>query len=548
MTFNKVPFSHHEPCPTCGSRDALAVYKDGGRHCFSAGCTYHVNGDGTLGDHYEQPTVASTNVDMGGVVAPIPERRLSEETCRKYMVTVTYDSSGKIEKHHYPYYNVDTGELTGSKVRTVSTKNFIATGDVRNTGFFGQQACRGTGKYLTITEGEIDAMSAYEMFGQKFDVVSLRSGASSAAKEIKEQLEWLEGYEQIVLCFDQDKAGELAVEQVKDLFSPNKLRICKIPLKDPNEMLVANRIKEFIQCWWDAKVYRPDGIVAGKDTWDALVNKREVKSVPYPWEGLNDITKGHRPYELVTVTSGSGMGKSQFIRELEYDLLQRTEANIGVLALEEDVPRTALGIMSVAANRPLHLEEDTPVDELRPFWESTLGTGRYYLFDHWGSTSADNLLSRVRYMAKALDCRYIILDHLSIVVSSQESGDERKAIDEIMTKLRTLVAETGVSMFLVSHLKRTTGTAHEDGGRISLQDLRGSQSIAQLSDIVIGMERHQQHEDPDVRNTTTVRVLKNRYTGQTGPACWLKYEVDTGRMLEVPPPKANNDDDDDCPF
>jgi twinkle protein len=230
------------------------------------------------------------------------------------------------------------------------------------------------------------------------------------------------------------------------------------------------------------------------------------------------------------------MGKSQFIRELEYDLLQRTDANIGVLALEEDVATTALGIMSVASSRRLHLEEDTPVDELRPHWEATMGSGRYYLFDHWGSTSADELLSRVRHMAKACDCRYIVLDHLSIVVSSQENGDERKAIDEIMTKLRTLVAETGITLFLVSHLRRGSGTAHEDGGRISLQDLRGSQSIAQLSDIVIGMERNQQHEDDDVRNTTCVRILKNRYAGETGPACWLRYDKFTGRIHECANP------------
>ena len=534
-------YSHKEPCPECGSSDALAVYKDGGRHCYSAGCGYHVKGTGEYVEVEEVTTNVNRPVDMFGVIASIPDRRLSQETCKKYQVTVTYDSKGKIEKHHYPYYNTETGELTGSKVRTVATKGFVATGDVKNTGLFGQHQCRGRGKFITITEGELDAMSVYEMFGKQFDVVSLKAGAASAAKEIKEQLEWLEGYDQVVLCFDQDKAGKLAEEQVKDLFSPNKLRICRLPMKDASEMLVGNQIKEFMQHWWDAKVYRPDGIVAGEDTWEALVNKRKVKSVPYPWEGLNEITKGHRPYELVTVTSGSGMGKSQFIRELEYDLLHRTKENIGVLALEEDIARTTLGIMSVAANRPLHLEEETPVDELRPYWKDTLGTGRYYLFDHWGSTSADNLLSRVRYMAKALDCRYVILDHLSIVVSSQENGDERKAIDEIMTRLRTLVAETGITLFLVSHLKRVTGKPHEDGGKISLQDLRGSQSIAQLSDIVIGMERDQQHEDIDVRNTTSVRVLKNRYTGQTGPACWLKYDLDTGRMNETAPPSADTE-------
>ena len=528
-------YLRHEGCPSCGSSDALAVYADGGEHCFS--CGYHTNGSTGETQVTEVAPKAVASVKMDGVVASIGNRKLSKETSQRYQVTVTYDANGSIEKHYYPYYNPETGELVASKVRTVSPKEFYATGSIKGTGLFGQQACRGRGKFITITEGELDAMSVSEMFDNKYDVVSLKS-ASNAEGDIKEALEWLEGYDQVVLCLDQDKAGKAALEKVKDLFSPNKLRVCELPMKDASDMLQANQIREFIRCWWDAKVYRPDGIVSGQDTWEALVNKRNVKSVPYPWEGLNDITRGHRAYELVTITSGSGMGKSQFIRELEYDLLRRTESNIGVLALEEDVARTSLGIMSVAANRPLHLEEDTPIDELRPFWEATMGTGRYYLFDHWGSTSADNLLSRVRYMAKALDCRYVILDHLSIVVSSQENGDERKAIDEIMTRLRSLVAETGITLFLVSHLRRTSGTAHEDGGKISLQDLRGSQSIAQLSDMVIGMERDQQNEDPEIRNTTSVRVLKNRYSGQTGPACWLQYNLDTGRMAEVPKPST----------
>ena len=532
-------FLRHEGCPECGSSDALAIYDDGGQHCFASGCDYHVFGDG------EQPMTTqelpkAKPLNMGGVVAAIPQRRLSQETCGRFGVTVEYSSTGEIQKHFYPYYNVETGEICAAKVRDVKTKGFHSTGDMSGVGFFGQQQCS-SNKYITITEGELDALSVYEMFNKQYDVVSLRSGASNAAKEIKEQLEWLESYEHIVICFDNDKAGDAALEQVKDLFSPNKLRIVKLPLKDASDMLMANRVKDFTQAWWNAKVYRPDGIVAGTETWDALVEKRQVKSIPYPWDGLNQITRGHRPYELVTITSGSGMGKSQFIREIEYDLLRRCEGNIGVLALEEDLARTTLGIMSVAANRPLHLEEDTPVDQLRPFWDATLGTGRYYLFDHWGSTSADNLLARVRYMAKALDCRYVVLDHLSIVVSSQESGDERKAIDEIMTKLRTLVAETGISLFLVSHLRRSQGKAHEDGAQISLGELRGSQAIAQLSDIVIGMERDQQNANEDIRNTTTVRVLKNRYTGETGPACWLQYDRSTGRMAEVANPEIGAD-------
>jgi twinkle protein len=374
------------------------------------------------------------------------------------------------------------------------------------------------------------------MFDRKWDVVSLRTGAASAAKEVKEQLEFLEGYENVVLCFDNDKAGEIATESIKALFSPNKLKICKLPMKDPSEMLVANKIRDFTAAWWDAKVHRPDGIVAGSETWDHLINSRKVKSIPYPWAGLNELVKGVRPFELVTITSGSGMGKSQLVKEVEYFLFNATEDNIGILALEESLSRTTLGIMSMAANKPLHLDEDADTLSFKPYWDSTLGSNRFFMLDHWGSTGEDTLMSQIRYLAKAMDCKWIILDHLSIVVSSQEGGDERKNIDAIMTKLRTLVQELGVGLFLVSHLKRSSGQAHEDGGKISLSELRGSQAIAQLSDIVLGLERDQQHDDEAVRNTTTLRVLKNRYTGLTGPACYLKYDKVTGRMLETNKP------------
>jgi twinkle protein len=140
----------------------------------------------------------------------------------------------------------------------------------------------------------------------------------------------------------------------------------------------------------------------------------------------------------------------------------------------------------------------------------------------------------VRYFAKGLDCKYVLLDHVSIVVSAQEHGDERKAIDEIMTKLRMIVQETGISLFVVSHLKRPdNGRGHEEGAATSLSQLRGSGSIGQLADMVLGLERSAQHEDPIERNTTRIRVIKSRYNGETGLACAVLYNRDTGRMFEI---------------
>jgi len=134
-------------------------------------------------------------------------------------------------------------------------------------------------------------------------------------------------------------------------------------------------------------------------------------------------------------------------------------------------------------------------------------------------------------MAAGCECSIIILDHLSIIVSGADEGEERRLIDNIMTALKSLAMELNIAILLVSHLRRPQGDkGHEDGARTSLAQLRGSAGIAQLSDFVIGAERDQQSEQ---KNITTLRVLKNRYTGETGEAGWLDYNPETGRLSEV---------------
>jgi twinkle protein len=139
-------------------------------------------------------------------------------------------------------------------------------------------------------------------------------------------------------------------------------------------------------------------------------------------------------------------------------------------------------------------------------------------------------------------CKWVVVDHLHMLVSAIHEGDERRAIDSIMTRLRSIVEETGAGIILVSHLRRVDGNkGHENGIEVSLSHLRGSQSIAQLSDCVIALERNQQSEDEEESNTTKVRVLKSRYTGDVGLASHLHYDRETGRLKEVPKEQFEED-------
>jgi twinkle protein len=431
----------------------------------------------------------------------------------------------------------------GFKVRHVKTKAFRSVGDIKSGGLFGQQRY-GNHKQnrVVVVEGELDALAASALFDDKVAVVSLKGGAAAAAKDFKNAYNFLDGFTEIVVCFDADEAGLAAVEKAAEVFA-GKLRIMRLDPsigKDACDYLKAGEKKAFSDLYWSASQYTPKGVLSKDELWERLNADRPDKMGDYPWEGLNALTYGFRPTELVTITAGSGLGKSSILRELVMHVKNTTPNRIGCLFLEESVERTAEGFMGVDLSTPVHLPTSAVKrgsEEYKESFNRVFGDEQLMIMDASFDTGAtvDALVARVRFMVKALDCKVIILDHISILVSGGQHGDERKALDEIMTKLRTLTQDTGIVLFAVSHLKRPEGKGHEEGSATSISQLRGSASIAQLSDFVIGLERNGQAEDPVERNTTTMRVLKNRFSGITGPAGHLLYDNHTGRLSEFTP-------------
>ena len=481
-------------------------------------------------------------VSSTGEYGSITDRRISEDTARKYRTKLRVNGSVK-SHHYYEYYNGE-GSHIATKVRQVEGKRIWSQGDMSDALLFGQNLFKSGGKYITIVEGEIDAMSVYEMLGSKWAVVSIKNGVQSAVQNCKQHLEYLNSFENVVVCFDTDKPGVEASQKVAQLFEPNKCKIVRLEYKDPNEYLKMGKAKEFVQSWWGAESYTPAGIMNLAKLGDTLYEEEYCETIPYPWNAMNEKTYGMRTGELVTFTSGAGMGKSSIMRELMHHILRNSNDNIGILALEESTKNTAFNIMSVEANQRLYIKEirnQFAREQLNKWQKETIGSGRFFAFDHFGSIGNDEILSRVRYMAKSLDCKWIFLDHLSILVSGQDDGDERKSIDVLMTKLRSLVEETGVGLLLVSHLRRPSGDlGHENGKEVTLSHLRGSASIAHLSDSVIALERNQQSDDEVIACTTTIRILKNRYTGETGVCSYLHYDKKSGRMSQIDNPFEDN--------
>lgn len=517
-------FVQHLPCPQCGSSDANSLYTDGHTYCFSCGHYEHGEGEPTPKPTYHRKHMPQPE----GEVLPLKKRKISEATCRKFGVLTDVVR----RRLCFPYG--DIWKFRDDK------KEFYWDG--KPDQLFGQQLWPRSGKCIVITEGEIDALT-YAQVRPGWPVCSVPNGADAAPKAIKRALPFLAGYDQVILSFDDDDPGRAAAHACAKLLDPKQAYTTTVPgYKDANEALQAGDEKAIMQSIWQAIQHVPRAILRGSDLMELVTKPIHGRDASWHHEPLDRMLGGLRRGELVTVTAGSGVGKSTFCGELCQALLDQ-EQTVGYIALEESVQRTALRLMSVKANRPLHLDNS---GDLKAAFDASLGTGRVYLRDGFGSVDPDEILNDCRYLAKGLDCGWLILDHLSILLSGN-TDDERRLIDVTMTKLRSFTEETGVGLILISHLRRPQGDkGHEQGAKVGLGQLRGSHAIAQLSDAVVALER-------DLNGTedlTTVRVLKNRFTGQTGEAGQMCYDPLTGRQktAETILTSITTNDDDDQPF
>ena len=513
---NGSEFLHHEPCGHCGSSDGNSRYDDGHAYCFV--CHHYEPGDER--NHHHRPD-APKRAMLKGTPVPLNKRGLTEEICRKFRIHKDGDT---LRMHYFD----KKGQVCAAKVKT-KDKRFWLEGDNVDHQLFGQNLFPDTGTRLTIYEGELDAASGYTAM-PKWPHVSIPNGAAAAKKDIQRVIDLCQGYETVVFFFDNDDAGIQAAQDCAALLPPGKAKIARLEkYKDASDALQQGDMEAIRRAIYDAKAYRPDGIVDAKSLKHLITTPNQSCKHEYPFKGLNTKLHGIRYGELITLTAGTGSGKTALCRHLATHLLQQGE-RVGILELEASNRNTALGLMSCAVGKPLHIGEHEPEQLERHFLDS-LANYDLYLFDGFGSFDPDTIYQRIEYLATGLECKIIFLDHISILLSGLE-GDERRMLDQTMTRLRSLVERTGITLFLVSHVRRThSDQTHEEGARINLGHLRGSHSIGQLSDGIIALERDQQASGK--KAFTTVRVLKNRYSGELGVACRLKYDLDTCKFHET---------------
>lgn len=557
-----------EPCPVCrsrgadGSGDNLAVYDDGHVFCFS--CNYFLKDNKISLDNsrtnqynkkdiqesYGVPTVVLRSTqelpELLKVIKdyrPEVSRVYPEGPTEYYVVPTEYSRVDKditLVDYSYQYLGTrgisrETMEFfrvltkvskdgqpvaisfpygTYEQVRKIPGKQILTIGDSKDVKLFGQdQFNPGSAKTITICEGAYDAMSVCEIMG-RYPAVSVRS-ASCARADCERAHNYLNSFERIYLCFDNDRAGTEAAREVSQLFDINKVYHVKLEKwKDANEALEKGDKAEFTKTWWNAKRYQPKGIVSTYEQMEEILKKESAQAVAsYPFPTLESMAYGIRSGELVLFTALEKVGKTEVIRAIEHHLLKTTEENIGIIHLEELEKRSVQGLVGIELGAPVHLPDAgvSVEDQITALKSLTKKDGRLHFYSHFGSDDPDSILGVIRYLVGVNHCKYIFLDHITMLVTGFEDEDERKKLDYISTRLAMLTRELNFTLFLVSHVN--------DSGQT-----RGSRNIAKVADLIVHLDRNIEAADSATRNQTALTCRGNRYAGITGPAGVLHFD------------------------
>lgn len=430
-----------------------------------------------------------------------------------YGIKTKVGAHGKPISDHFTYPNGAT------KVRYRDRKDFFwnTEGDVSSAGLFGiDKFSAGSHKYITITEGEYDAASLYQVL--RSPVVSVRSSAS-AAGDCAVERSWLNSHERIYIAFDADSAGRDAAAKVARLFDYKKVFLVKFTKrKDANDYLQHGEDTELRNIWWNAQQYLPDAIVASFADFHSILTEPTRPSISYPFPTLTEKTLGIRTSESVLITALEGVGKTELMHAIEYHLLKETDDAIGSIFLEEPKRRHLQAIAGLALGKPVHLPGSgvSDLEALEAIKQVARQDGRLHIYSHFGSDNPEILLDNVRFLATVRNCRYIFLDHIGMVVAGLLGDDERRALDYISTRLEMMVKELDFALIMASHVN--------DGGLT-----RGSRMISKIADIRIDLSRDVENGE----NITHLKVSKNRFCGRTGPAGDLVFNYNTYSLSEL---------------
>lgn len=544
-------------CPQCVSngRDRtgnhLIHFEDGGAFCNRCGYACNWKNEGIVTKERtpitdEQLKELIEDFKSCKVVA-WPERKLKQSTLARYDIRAGVDPTdkNKIGSYLIPLHEeLSDGSLAmcGYKVRLTSEKRFFCQGRPKNAVLFGEDTLpKGKFKKLFITEAPLDAASLYQAIKDSWkgtpyekyepNVVSLPHGTDCAVKVLSERMKVVSRAEEIVLVMDNDEAGNRAVDAIRSLL-PN-VKFVSLPLKDCNDMLVANRDKELAKlAVFGAQTVKMEEVVDIGDIEEDIL-KRPEYGYSYPWKSLTDSTYGIRTTEIIGFAGGVGIGKSEFKYAIAEHLVSTEGINVGVFDLEATVGKTGKALVGKRLKRMLHKPSDT-FDKSEVAEAVKHMSGKVKLYKHRGSKDWKDIKAAMRYQVVVCGVKVVFIDPITALVAHLTASEANDVLNNMMADLASMTLELDFAVIYFAHLNPpNSGPPHERGGRVHETQLTGSRAMIKWSHYIIGLERNKDPVLPEFeRNITKVLVLKDR---EFGNACVFNvfWNKDTGELEEM---------------
>lgn len=516
-----------QPCPCGRSSNAFSYDVKGGGYCFRGDCEKPFFSKrridqlkGIAPEDIEEEEVSKFDVDY------IPHSGISQKTLKKFGVKVKVDAETREPIDVAFFYPNGAIQIWKWGVRGKVPDKIRTVGDMTNAGVaFRNVFDKGSRKTITITEGNYDALSVYEMIG---DTATVAVKSSSTAKsDVQKDFDYINSFERVIICMDGDEAGQAAAKKILPLFDFKKVYNLKLEKhKDANDYLLNGDVADFVKAWNGVKRYTPDNLVATMDGFrEALKLRREGKICDYPFYSLNEKLFGLHRGEVIVFKGEEGIGKTEIFRAIENKVLKDTKENIGIIHLEEDNGTTLKGIAGYYTEQPiLHPESHVDDDGIMEILGKISGDNdpRFVLHESFDVEDEDDFINSVRFMVVAYDISVVAFDHISWLATGSEDKqeDERKRLDRIAQRLKLLAKELNFCLCMISHV-------NDDG------KTRGSRYITKVANTVINLSRNKMHEDPAERNKTYLAVEKARLPGaKTGPAGYALYDDDKLMLID----------------
>jgi twinkle protein len=541
---------------SCGSRDALQVFakEDGSLDGFCFSCGVFVAdplGQGkTIDDIPKKERLGKTAEEIAEAIKEIsecesydlPERKLRKRALDYYGIKVGLSQQdGKTPAYHfYPYYK--DGKLVAYKARHIESKRMWSVGDQKDVDLFGWDKAIKTGaKKLIITEGELDA-AALKTILQIYTkeayidympaVCSLPHGASSAGRDITRLMPKIrKHFKEVSLCFDNDKAGEKAIEDVCKVMPD--ATVITLPEKDANECLIKGSGKAaFAATQFNAAKAKNTSLVFGEDLHQEAREPAKFGELTWPWEHLQETTRGIRYGETIYVGAGVKMGKSELLNALAAHFIKEHKVRVFMAKPEEANNKTYKLLAGKMAGKIFHdptVEMDfNAYDKAGESLKGKLAMVNLYQHLGWETLKADI------YAASAWGAKVVFIDPITNLTNGIAAADANTKLQEYAQEMSAMALDLGIVIFIFCHLKAPSqGDDHEHGGAVLSSQFAGSRAMMRSCNMMLGLEGNKSPDlEVEERNMRQLVLLEDREFGQTGrfPLYW---DVNTGLFNEA---------------